>query len=734
MQEEQIVCDLNFRYKNEKKDTLCDINQVVKKGSCVVLTGSSGCGKSTLLRCVNHLIPQFYEGELKGFCLLNGKDVKEYSIGEVGEQVASVFQDPRSQFFTTDSSAEISFGLENFGFSHDEIVKRVNSVYHETGLEKLKDRNVFALSSGERQMIAVLAAKALDTDIFLLDEPTANLDFSVIRQLSDLLAYLKSEGKTLLISEHRLYYLKDIADEFVRMEHGRIVERIPASVMKTLSEHELSERKLRTISFENIKKQPVAPVNPTKKIKVSAENICFSYHRAKDKILSGMSVSAETGEVIGIVGSNGSGKTTFGKVITGLLSADSGNISIDNVIQSVKSLQKNGIFIMQEAEFQFFTNSVFNELKYGKEETPELLTEMERVLKAFDMWELRNRHPFSLSGGQMQKLVLLLAYFSPKQIAVFDEPTAGLDKESLLKCSEIIKEMRKDKVIFIITHDLELISQVCTKCVYLRDGTVNETYDFSEPKSFSKLVDCMQNNFNTSDNQRPLSKNTKNRFCDPRIKFAYLITAMLITTRKVSPTAITFFASVFVVLLYEKRYRTAITGLVAYILIYLMYFLLPHSATGFIMQYAQVLVLIYMTFSAVSENGNSSRITAGLRKLHVPETIIMVCSVIFRFFPVLSNDLRIMRQSMKTRDMFGSWTEKIKRLPEYFEMLIVPMIFRVIRIAESLTASAETRGINLKRKRESYVSLKIGMADIFMAVLLIACIAFSVTARFVWRQ
>lgn len=733
MNNEQIVCNLSFRYKGENKDTLCDVNHTIKKGSCTVLCGSSGCGKSTLLRCINHLIPQFYEGKIKGFCLLNGKDIKDCSVGEIGEQAASVFQDPRSQFFTTDSSSEIAFSLENFGFSHDEIIKRVDNVYTETGFEKLKDRNVFELSSGERQIVAILAAKALDADIFILDEPTANLDLSAVHQLSILLAQLKKQGKTLIISEHRLYYLKEIADEFILMENGRITEKIPASEIINFSEKDLSDRKLRTISLEKIHKKEIISVKPENKTVISAESLSFSYKKKYDKILSEISLQATTGEVLGIIGSNGSGKTTFGKILTGLLKASSGRIFINNALQSCKDLQKNGIFIMQEAEFQFFTNSVINELKYGRKETPDFLSEIESILKEFDMWELRNRHPFSLSGGQMQKLALLLAYFSPKPIVVFDEPTAGLDKKSLISCAEILKKMRKNKIIFIITHDLELISEVCTRCIYLSNGIIKENYDFSENESFSSLVDCMQNRFSMQDNQRPFSKNKNNKQCDPRVKFAYLITVLFITTRKFSLTGVVFFAAVLILLLYEKRYHTAAVGTGMFAAIFILYWLLPPSVTGFIMQYAQVFVLLYMTISAVSENGNSSRITAGLRKLYIPETIIMVAGVIFRFFPVLSRDMNIMKQSMKTRSMFSTLKEKIKAFPEYFEMLVVPVIFRVIRIAETLAASAVTRGIELERKRESYVSLKIKKSDIVMILLLLLCIAFSIISNFLWR-
>ena len=107
--------EFEFQYAEEKQPTLQKVGGSIPAGRCVVLCGGSGCGKSTLLRCINGLIPQFYEGKLKGFCHLNGQDTAGISIGEIGELAASVFQDPRSQFFTVNSSNEVAFGLENLG-------------------------------------------------------------------------------------------------------------------------------------------------------------------------------------------------------------------------------------------------------------------------------------------------------------------------------------------------------------------------------------------------------------------------------------------------------------------------------------------------------------------------------------------------------------------------------------------------------------------------------------------
>ena len=173
-------------------------------------------------------------------------------IGEIGELVASVFQDPRSQFFTVNSSTEVAFGLENLGLPQETIRQRVEEAFRVFHLERLKDRNVYELSSGERQFISILSAWAMDTDIFLLDEHTANLDFVATQQLKEILLALKRQGKTLLLSEHRLYYLADIADEFWVMADGEIKGEYTATEAKAFSVEQRQTLSLRTLDLAEI--------------------------------------------------------------------------------------------------------------------------------------------------------------------------------------------------------------------------------------------------------------------------------------------------------------------------------------------------------------------------------------------------------------------------------------------------------------------------------------------------
>lgn len=246
---------IDFSYEGKKEKSLDDVIGSISKGDCIVLCGESGCGKSTLLRCLNHLIPEFYDGIFNGYILVNSNNIENKNIGEVGELISSVFQDPRSQFFTMESDTEVSFGLENKGLSQEIIKRRTEEAFSKFGLEYLKNREVFKLSSGERQLIAIMSAWAMDTDIILLDEPTANLDYLAIEKLKNILLLLKEDGKTLIISEHRLYYLKELADEYWLIKNGSFYEKYDKDDFKIFSKDELNNLCLRVTDLKQIEVQ-----------------------------------------------------------------------------------------------------------------------------------------------------------------------------------------------------------------------------------------------------------------------------------------------------------------------------------------------------------------------------------------------------------------------------------------------------------------------------------------------
>lgn len=706
--------EFEFQYSQESTPTLRKVSGNIPAGRCVVLCGGSGCGKSTLLRCLNGLIPQFYEGELTGFCRLDGHGTADLSIGEIGELAASVFQDPRCQFFTVNSSNEVAFGLENHGLPQEKIRNRVDEAFRTFHLEHLKNRNVYELSSGERQLISILSAWAMDTDIFLLDEPTANLDFAATQQLKNILLKLKKQGKTLLLSEHRLYYLADIADEYWIMANGEIKHKYTAEKAKSLSPLQLHTLSLRTLDLEQItvSERPPQPENMPQALSVS--DLRYEYGRKNRAILSDVNFSVCTHEIVGLVGANGCGKTTLGKLIAGLYHSTGGEISLFGKAQKPKQLQKQVLFIMQEAEFQFFTNSVLHELQYGHKITAEFEKKTETLLKSMDMWECRDRHPFSLSGGQMQRLTLMMAYLSDKPIVILDEPTAGQDAESLKRCAELIREMGKEKTVLIITHDLELIADACDRCIGLCGGH-SDTEFFIRSQQDLQAVRRYMECFHPTKVSPP--KQYKERF-HPATKLLYWLVLTIVISTSDNHLVYAAYAALMLLTAADGRLITALFGSASFGALWAANVLLPDTLFSFILVLFPRIIAIGISMMTLIGRNEASRTLAALRNMHLPERFIMIVAVIFRFFPVLSGDMKLLRQSIRTRGAFVTLWQKLRALPSYIEILTVPMALRVIRIAETLSASAETRGIDLKRRKSNFLSLRFSAWDILFFVVL----------------
>ena len=213
---------VTFTYKSEAAGGVRDIDLTIPEGQVVVLCGESGCGKTTVTRLINGLIPHYFEGELTGSVHVDGKDVARQPLWDTARQVGSVFQNPRSQFFNVDTTSEITFGCENLGMPRDEILERLAHTVSALKLEKLLDRSIFELSGGEKQKIACAGAFMMAPQVFVLDEPSSNLDADAILDLRQVIAYLKSLGKTVVLSEHRLYCLQGVADRYIYMKDGRI--------------------------------------------------------------------------------------------------------------------------------------------------------------------------------------------------------------------------------------------------------------------------------------------------------------------------------------------------------------------------------------------------------------------------------------------------------------------------------------------------------------------------------
>lgn len=457
------IRNLRFQYDAAPEiNALYGIDLEIRKGECIVLTGESGCGKTTLTRCINGLIPNFFEGTLTGEILYEGVPVNKLEQYELSRKIGTVFQDPRSQFFAVNTTDEVAFGCENLAFSTERINQNVDAAFSRMNIDVLRDRSLFGLSSGEKQRLAVASIYAMDTDVIVLDEPTANLDGETIQNLRELLFTLKAEGKTLIISEHRLSWLVGIADRYVYMRKGRIEKIWGAAEAACLSPDVLREYGLRSI--QNV-------LFPTKKTparsdanELTCQNLCIYY--GKQEIIHDLNFHftwGEEGQIIGIVGANGSGKTTFSKVLCGLMAPRTGEIRLNGKKMTHRELLKKTYFVMQDADYQLFTESVAHEMELAARKNKQKNAhaskeETTSILDRFGLAEYSERHPLSLSGGQKQRVTIAASIAAKSDILVLDEPTSGLDGRNMLRLKNILRELKKQgMLIFIVTHDAEFL-------------------------------------------------------------------------------------------------------------------------------------------------------------------------------------------------------------------------------------------------------------------------------------
>lgn len=470
-----IQCEnITYHYKEETEANLDAVTFRIQRGEFVVIAGKSGCGKTTLARCINGLIPHFEEGQLQKNIFLMGQNTREMKIGQIGEIVGSVFQDPRSQFFTTTVFDELAFGCRNAGLSRDEILKRIDMTVREMGIENLKDRNLLTLSSGEKQKVAIASCYCMKPQIFMFDEPSANLDPQSVMELRGMLQKLKEMGHTIVVFEHRLYYLCNLPDRFAVMDKGMFQKIYTKEELCEITEAQLIAMGLRSFYPKEIAmKHTLSESNMVmeQSALLEVEHLKFRYNKGEASILEEVSLKVKQGEIIALVGNNGEGKTTFAKVLTGLLKEQSGTIKINHQNMTQKQRLREMYYVLQDSDYQLFAESVEKELLMGIEHTSEKREQLERILSEFELQPYRMQHPMALSRGQKQRVTIAAAMMSDAKILILDEPSSGLDGENMRRLAKVLREIAlTGKAILIISHDAEFIEVCAQRVVELRKG------------------------------------------------------------------------------------------------------------------------------------------------------------------------------------------------------------------------------------------------------------------------
>ena len=461
--------NVQFEYQ-AGKPLLQNIDHYIKRGECVCITGPSGSGKTTLGRILNGLIPHFYEGHVTGDITIDGQSTQSLPIWEWSKKIGSVFQDPKSQFFTSIVQDELAFELENYGIKRPIIRQRLEELIFQKNLQAIRHQNVMSLSSGQKQKVAIAATQLIDPPIFVMDEPSANLDLSATQMLHDELLSLKRQGKTIVVVDHRLYYLMDVVDRIIYMENGRITITFTPTELQNMPYHGIRQLGLRSPSLQTGEMNRWSL--PELKPKMTIEKLSVRHPRTKDFVLQNVNLTLRTHEVTALIGKNGAGKTTLARTLIGLTKEKSGKIFVDGRPLNRKQRMSDIWFVMQDTVYQLFTDSVWNELLLRQEGSEEVAS---RLLRELELWHLKDRHPATLSGGEKQRLVLAIGLMQRASIFILDEPTSGLDGMNLQRVIDLIHQLVKRSChVLVITHDHELVAGACQRIIQLENGMITK--------------------------------------------------------------------------------------------------------------------------------------------------------------------------------------------------------------------------------------------------------------------
>lgn len=445
--------NLYFRYNSESKILLRNLNIQLDYGSFVLITGDSGIGKSTIMNLINGTIPNYIHGDIAGDILINGVSNKKKSISEISKEVGSVLQNADMQIIHEIVEDEIAFGCENLCMNKDDITKLVDKYTDLLSLDKKYETK--KLSGGQKQRLITASTLSMGQHIIMLDEPLANLDNKASIVILNILKRLvKEENYLVILVEHRMDRLKDYADLIYVLENETLQ-------LKTYQDIASNSNEEIEYGINN---------NINENVLISLENVSVKF---KNKlVLDNISFDIFEGERLLILGENGIGKTTLSKIISRLIKPTVGKVC-SNI--SKRHWFKNVGYIFQNPDYQLFMPTVKKELEYACKDK-ELL---EYSIKYLKIEDILDHHPYSLSEGQKRKIAALSIILMAPKLLILDEPTVGLDNESLIKLLDIINILNEKygTAVISITHDKRCAKALSDRVIWLQDKRIYKMGD-----------------------------------------------------------------------------------------------------------------------------------------------------------------------------------------------------------------------------------------------------------------
>ena len=509
------IRDLTYTYPGAEEPTLKGVDLEIERGDFLAIVGNNGCGKSTLCKVMNGLIPHFIAGKFTGTVEIDGASTLENEIGELAQKVGYVYQDFENQIVRPTVLDDASYACMNYGMK--DYLEKGKQALGQCGLEGREQDYIWQLSGGQTHLLALAGAVSLQPDVLILDEPIAQLDpmhadriYEVLRELNE------KYGKTIIVIEHHTEYIADYCKNVLLLKDGHAQWKLPAKEalgrveelrscnifppQVTLAAYELeqsglpgSESPRLPSTIEDGKKAFAGLVFHKDDSSADAEdrvpgetvvsfrNVAVSYRSVKGEprqIFRSLDLDLHKGEKIALIGSNGAGKSTMMKLMTGLLRPNAGDIRIKDI--QVENMKPEGMsryvsLVYQNPEDMFIKDSIEADISFAmqarREENWQERTG--ELLKRFHLSELKDRDGRLLSGGQMRRASLAIGVALEPEILLLDEPTANLDIATRKEIMRTLKEMEDiTETVMIATHDMQLVCEWADRIIVLFQGEV----------------------------------------------------------------------------------------------------------------------------------------------------------------------------------------------------------------------------------------------------------------------
>ena len=498
------ITDLSFTYPTESVPALQNVSLSIEAGSFTVLCGRSGCGKSTLLRQLKPILQP--HGTQTGTILFEGKSLSSLSQREQSARIGFVLQNLDAQLVTDKVWHELAFGLESLGLSTPVIRRRVAEIASFFGIQNWFYKPVCELSGGQKQLVNLASVMALEPSVLLLDEPTSQLDPIAATDFLSTLGRINRElGTTIILSEHRLEDALALSTNVVFLERGRILDTGTASEvgsrLKAAGSDMFSAMPVPMRIYAGVPNDlpcpvtvaqgrqwleafsethplcPVPPAAPSEKREgpaaVELDEAFFRYDKQSPDVVKALTLRAYPGELLAILGGNGTGKSTTMGLISGIHRAYRGKVSVLGT--APQEVSGKIALLPQDPQTLFVKNTVIEDLLSVLDDAPRDRRKALALEKArlCELTELLERHPYDLSGGEQQRAALCKVLLREPEMLLLDEPTKGLDAEFKRVFARIIRRLcARGVCVIMVSHDAEFCASYASRCAMFFDGAI----------------------------------------------------------------------------------------------------------------------------------------------------------------------------------------------------------------------------------------------------------------------